>query len=286
MAVYERTYKRYAGPLTAERWRFLTLPRYALREVFQSKLFLAFFVLACLPFVVEAIIIYMHHNLPALLAIKVPLDQLIPIDATFFNKVVEIQGLFAFFLALAVGPGLVSTDLRNNALPLYFSRPFTRVEYVLGKLSVLLILMSVVTWIPALLLFLFQASLAGLTWTGDNLWLGWAALVVSWEWMLVLSLVTLALSAWVKWKPVARIALLAAFFVLRGWGLAINATLNTRWGGLVSMMELNDTVRLGLFRQPIEGGLTVAAAWIGLAVLCLLSLWLLNRRVRAYEVIR
>ena len=286
MAVYERTYKRYSGPLTAERWRFLTLPRYSLREIFQSKLFIAFFVLACLPFLVEAILIYLHHNLSALLAIKVPLDQLIPIDATFFNNVVKIQGAFAFFLALVVGPGLVSADLRNNALPLYFSRPFTRPEYVLGKLSVLLLLMSAVTWVPALLLFLFQGSLAGLSWMGDNLWLGWASVVASWEWMLVLSLVTLALSAWVKWKPVARIALLAAFFVLRGWGLAINASLGTRWGGLVSMMELNDTVRQGLFHQPPEGGLTVVSAWIGLAVLCLLSLWLLNRRVRAYEVVR
>src|SRR5258707_13066390 len=54
------------------------------------------------------------------------------------------------------GPPLVSRDLRNNALPLYLCRPFTRTEDVLGKMSVLLILLSAITWIPQLLLFLFH----------------------------------------------------------------------------------------------------------------------------------
>ena len=51
----------------------------------------------------------------------------------------------------------MSPDLRNNGLPLYLSRPFSRTEYVLGKMSVLLILLSAITWVPGLLLFLFQA---------------------------------------------------------------------------------------------------------------------------------
>lgn len=287
MAVYERTYRRYTGPLTPERTRFLTLPRYAYQEVFRSKLFVAFFVLACLPVLVDAVIIYLHHNLSALKMIELPLDKLIPIDAAFFrNFVVTIQSGFAFFLALAVGPGLVSADVRNNALPLYFSRPFTRAEYVLGKLAVLLVLMSAITWIPGLLLFLLQGYLEGSGWMGENLWIAGAILASSWAWILVLSLLTLAISAWVKWKPVARIALLAIFFVLRGWGLAINATLGTRWGGLVSLMELNDTVRSALFGDVPAGGLPAWSAWLALAAVCGLSLWLLSRRVRAYEVVR
>ena len=43
MAVYERTYKPYTGPLTPEWSRFLVVPNYAFREVFQKKLLLAFF---------------------------------------------------------------------------------------------------------------------------------------------------------------------------------------------------------------------------------------------------
>jgi hypothetical protein len=35
-----------------------------------------------------------------------------------------------------------------------------------------------------------------------------------------------------------------------------------------------------------SGELPVAAAWIALTAVCLLCLWLLNRRVRAKEVVR
>jgi hypothetical protein len=45
--------------------------------------------------------------------------------------------MMALFLAAFVGPGQVSPDLANNALSLYLARPFSRVEYVLGKMSVL-----------------------------------------------------------------------------------------------------------------------------------------------------
>ena len=46
MAVYEQTYKRYAGPLTPEWSRFLIIARHAYRSVFSSKLFTAFFVIS------------------------------------------------------------------------------------------------------------------------------------------------------------------------------------------------------------------------------------------------
>ena len=47
MAVYERSYHSYAGRLTPERSRFLVLPRYAIEEVFRSRLFVAFLIAAC-----------------------------------------------------------------------------------------------------------------------------------------------------------------------------------------------------------------------------------------------
>ena len=57
MAVYEHTYKRYAGPLTPEWSRFLIIPRHAYRDVFKSKLFTAFFSLCFIPLLIEAILV-------------------------------------------------------------------------------------------------------------------------------------------------------------------------------------------------------------------------------------
>src|SRR6476659_9861686 len=177
MAVYEQTYKRYAGALTPEWSRFLIIPRHAYRAVFGSKLFTAFFVICFLPLLVEAILIYLHHNVSALAILKVNVRELIPIDASFFQFWVNFQAWPAYLVMLLVGPPLVSRDLRNNALPLYLCRPFTRTEYVLGKMSVILILLSAMTWVPQLLLFLFQSYLEGFAWFRANLWMASAIVI-------------------------------------------------------------------------------------------------------------
>ncbi len=91
MAVLERSYKRFQGPLSPEWSRFLIIPRHAYRHVFRSKLFTAFFVVCFLPLLVEAILIYLHHNTEALGILKVQLRNLLPIDAAFFEAFVDIH---------------------------------------------------------------------------------------------------------------------------------------------------------------------------------------------------
>src|SRR5687767_2040761 len=195
MAVYEHTYKQYLGKLTPEWSRFLVIPRHALRDVFKSKLFTAFFVICFVPLLVEAILIYLHHNVNALSILQVNVRELIPIDASFFRTFVGIQASMAFIVTLLVGPPLVARDLRNNALPLYLCRPFTRTEYVAGKMSVLLILLSLITWVPQLLLFLFQSYLEGFTWFRTNAWIASSIVIASLFWILMLALLTQTISA-------------------------------------------------------------------------------------------
>ena len=45
------------------------------------------------------------------------------------------QAVFSVLLAALSGPGLIAPDLANNALPLYFSRPLTRVDYVAARMA-------------------------------------------------------------------------------------------------------------------------------------------------------
>src|SRR5690349_9099364 len=247
MAVYEQTYKRYAGPLTPEWNRFLIIPRHAYRAVFGSKLFTAFFVLCFVPLLVEAILIYLHHNINAIAVMRINVKEIVPIDAFFFQTFVNIQGGFAFFVALLVGPPLVSRDLRNNALPLYLCRPFSRTEYVLGKMSVVLILLSAMTWLPQLLLFLFQSYLEGFTWFRANLSLASAIVIGGIVWALLLALLTQTISALVKWRVVASGALLGIFFIPSVFGEFINVVFLTHWGHIVSLPALLRNVTAGLF---------------------------------------
>ena len=68
MAVYKRSYRRYEGEITVERWRFLVLTRYALAGLFDSRPFTAFFTLSFVLFVAAFALIYMSHS-PSVLAL-------------------------------------------------------------------------------------------------------------------------------------------------------------------------------------------------------------------------
>ncbi len=289
MAVYEQTYRSYTGPLTAAWSRFLIIPRYAYEVVFKSKLFVGFFALCfAVPFV-GLVLIYLKHNVSALQIFGTSAQAIadaLPINNQFFYMGLWYQGALAFLLVLFVGPALVAPDLRNNGLALYLSRPFNRTEYMLGKMSVLLILLSAITWVPGLVLFTFQASLEK-GWLVKNLSIAGAILLGSWVWIIFLSLFALAVSAWVKWKPVARITLMGLFFVLMGFGGAIYEALDLRWGMLLSVWHVIGSIWYSLFSMGVTDDLPPAGgAWIALIVGSLLCLFLLYRRIRAYEVVR
>jgi ABC-type transport system involved in multi-copper enzyme maturation permease subunit len=136
MAVYEHLYGAYEGESHSASSRFLVIPRYALREVFKSKLFTTIFILCFIYPLIATILVYLHHNVNALALLQINVRELLPIDASFFQTLLEVQGGFAFILTVLVAPPLISRDLSNNALPLYLSRPLSRSEYVLGKMAV------------------------------------------------------------------------------------------------------------------------------------------------------
>ncbi|MEM8998416.1 MAG: ABC transporter permease subunit, partial [Acidobacteriota bacterium] len=210
MAVYERNYKRYDGATTPTSTRFLVLPRYIFKDVFQSRWLLIFYVLCFVFPLICAVFIYLTHNAEFLKAIpNFQMPDFLQIDNGFFKRFLSIQGTLVFALTVFIGPGLVSRDLANNGLSLYLSRPFSRVEYVLGKLSVLAILLSALTWVAGLLLMLLHANFVGLSWFGDNFGLAVGFFVGSWLWILALGFLALAASAWVKWRAVAGFAMLA-----------------------------------------------------------------------------
>jgi ABC-2 type transport system permease protein len=300
MAVYKKTYRPYDGELTPGWSRFLVIPRYAFEEL-HGKRFLSIFFLASFIYpLICALIIYVQHNASALSLLGVQGARgLISINVTFFMSLLGWQSMMALFLASFIGPGLVSPDLANNALSLYLARPFSRVEYVLGKMSVLVVLMSLMTWVPGLLCFGLQGYLEGWHWMSDNARLASGIFFGAWVWILLLALLALALSAWVKWKPAAGGLMFGVFFVAAAFGAVINGVQRTRWGHIFNISHLIGVVWVQLFegankttngavffRVPEGEALPLWACWTSLAVLSLICLYMLARKIRGAEVVR
>ncbi|MGD0223550.1 MAG: hypothetical protein ABSF71_14540 [Terriglobia bacterium] len=284
MAVHKRSYRGYSGQLTPLWTRFLIVTRYGFENVFRSKLLTALFVCCCFfPFGC-AVAIYLNQNVQVLALLNI--HTMFDVDGRFFFHFLNGQLGMAFVLTALAGPGLVSSDLANNALPLYLCRPFSRVDYVVGKMTILVALLSLITWAPGLILFLIQASLAGASWTIANLWMAGSIFVASGIDILVLGLLSLALSAWIKRRLAAGAALLGVFFFGAGFGQAINAVLSTHIGSLLNVGELMGSVHVALFRVSSRPPIPADLAWLSLLAICVFCVMLLERKVRAYEVVK
>ena len=293
MAVYKRTYKVYDGPLTPTGSRFLVLSRYSAAEFFESRWFTVFSFLCLVPVFIGAFMIYLVHNASVQLLLGMSLKAKDLIGNVWFWGFLQSQAWLAFFMALWAVPGMMSRDFSNHALQLYLSRPLSRIEYLLGKVSAVVIALSCITWVPGLLLFGLQAQLEGNGWGRQNLWLMAAIFIGCVLWIAVVALLSMALSVWVKWRIAASGLMLAVFFVLPGFGEAASAILGTQWGKLLNVPYMMTLIWTRLFRLPEHfrhgwryDDMPLWSAWASVLGVCLISLLLLNRRLRAREVER
>jgi ABC-2 type transport system permease protein len=286
MAVHDHGFRVYTGERTPGWRRPLVIARDALASALGVRKTLVLLVAAGLSALVFAVLIYLHHNIEALLLFRIPMEELLPIDRGFFLAFLRLHGIFAALLVLVAGPNLIAADLRDNALPLYLGRPLSRLEYVLGKLSVLAILGSAVTWVPGLALVGLQAALAGPSWLWQNLPIAAGIFFGSWLIILVLALVCLALSALLRAKVAIEIAFLAFFLMLSMLGAMLQALLRASWVAYLDVPGLVGTVTRAILGHPIDGPLAPVPAAIALALLLLACVAVLARRVRAYEVVR
>jgi len=156
-----------------------------------------------------------------------------------------------------------------------------------------------VTWVPVLLVLGLQSSLAGGVWIADHRGLFGAVFLGAWVWILVLTLLALALSAWIRWRIVASAALFGCFFVGMAFGEMWREVLENPWGRVTNLLYLVGLVWRELFGLPPTRSLARMMledrqnpdlpTWVAvlvLSALCVLCLHLLHRRIRAHEVVR
>lgn len=292
MAVYQHTYHQYSGATTPLWSRFLIIPRYAYQSVFQSRLFTGLFAVCFAPVLLMLILIYLKHNVSVLAAFNVNLSDVgYSVNSYFFRIFTIIQTSLGFILTVIIGPSLISRDLSNNALPLYLCRPLTRFDYVTGKMSVIAIMLSSITWVPLLLMFFFDAYLEGGAWLWNNFYIAGAIFVISWAWIILLSLLAIALSAWVKWRLAASGLLFAVFIAPTPLTIIINEELHSKMGTLIHPSMIMNMLTDNLFRleNQISPEWMVPPTWSlwgALIVIALVCIGLLSLKVRAYEVIK
>jgi len=287
MAVYRRGYQRYTEGLTSHAARMMVIPRFSWERMLEQKFVLILIVIAMFWPLLCAGFIYLANHSELWQGFGGGFKKFLTIDGNFFAIFMNAQSVYALILASVAGPGLIAPDLSNNALPLYFSRPLTRGDYIWSRMIVLLGLLSIVSIVPGLLLFGMQVGMAGGDWFWKNWNLGVAILIGFGMYISVVSLVALTSSAYVKWRVVAGALVLAFFFLLTGAAEMVNEVFRVGWGSTFNPAYAMNMVWFWLLDldtpdnkpQPLECAIFLIALTAGM-------LALLARKLRAVEVVK
>ena len=278
MPIHDQGYRRYRGRREAHGRRWWVITRAAIMERLRERRFLALLVFAWAPFVVRAVQLYIASSF-AQASFLAP-------TADTFREFLDQQSAFIFFVTIYAGAGLIASDRRVNALQIYLSKPLTRVEYITGKLVTLLIFLTGVTWAPGIALLLLQATFAGnTTFIRENLFLFPAITLFSAIQVFVSAFTMLALSSLSKSRRFVSIMYAGIVFFTAAMYQALRAITGSRLWAAISPEDTLDVIADALFRSAGNRAMPAPMAFGVMLALIGVSIWILERRVRAVEVV-
>lgn len=277
MPIHDQGYRRYGG--TRARGRaWLVMLRNGVVGMMGNRRWIVLMIASWIQFVVRAIQFYIAANF-AQAAIVAP-------SASTFRDFFDRQDLFVFLVTITLGAAAIAEDRRTNALQIYLSKPLTRLEYIIGKLSVLAVFLLFITWVPAILLLIVQVLFAGnFTFLRANAYLFPAITLYSIIEVVMVSMCMLALSSLSTSGRFAGILYTALIFfsdALYGVLRAVTGSTSVSW-----IAFGNNLAQVGdfIFRVPLRYetpwilSLAIVFGLIGIAAL------ILERRVRAVEIV-
>lgn len=166
MPIFDQGYQHWKGQRSGHAWRWWTITRHGVRALSRSWWTRIAVLAAWLPAMalVGTLIVWgLFEQKSSLITPFLALLRQFPPEiqggprnfrvsvwTMAFDLFFSVEMTLWMILVLIVGPGLVSRDLRFNALPLYLSRPLRRIDYFLGKLGVIAFYLALVTTGPAL----------------------------------------------------------------------------------------------------------------------------------------
>jgi hypothetical protein len=168
MPIFDQGYQHWTGPLSGHAWRWLAVARHGVRATLKGRAVRLMLLVAWLPAIAlvtvlavwglleqqaESVLSFLGRVLPREVVAQ-PREYRSAVWTVAYSFFFKAELACSLFLVLAVGPNLISRDLRFNAFPLYFSRPVRRIDYFLGKLGVIAFFLAAIAIVPATVAYL------------------------------------------------------------------------------------------------------------------------------------
>ena len=278
MPIHDQSYRHYGGGKAVPGRSWMVIAWAGIRTMIRKRAFLGLLIFALAPFLVRAVQMWISANYPQA-AILNP-------TAETFRQFLEQQDFFVFIITVYVGAGLIANDRRANALQIYLSKPLMRSEYIVGKLAIQFAFLTLVTFVPAMLLLFLKVAFDGnFTFLKNNLFLVPAITVGSLLQVSLASFTMLALSSLSKSARYVGILYVGiTFFTAAIYGAlyAITGSSRVSWISIgANVSQVVDVV----FRLKPRYGTPWEVSLIVIIALMVISVSILERRVRGVEVV-
>jgi ABC-type transport system involved in multi-copper enzyme maturation permease subunit len=287
--IREKGYTHWDGELVRRRFPWWPITRTGIQLAFKKKAFRFFFAGGFLPAFFALGGLYVSERLEDFQALVKSNQNLIRIDPGYFKSFLVNPGfLFLIIIVLVfAAAGLVADDLKHSSLQLYFSRPLTKKDYLLGKLSVIAFFVLALAAVPWLVLIIFKIIFAGnLKFLAAYPWLplsilGYAALLAVFFGFYFLLLSASSRNA----RYVAILVFTTYLFsdVLSG---ILTGIFRTPYLALFSLRANLMQAGAFLFGRKPPAAIPVFWSFAVLAAIAVLALVVLDRKIRGVEVIK
>lgn len=279
MPIHDQSYRHYTGERRPVRSAWLVIARAGLVAFLRRRAFLVLLIVAWVPFIVRASQLFVATNFSQAATFLAATPQT-------FRDFLSQQSIFVFLITVYVGSGLIANDRRANALQLYLSKPVTRAEYILGKMSILATFLLGITWLPAILLLLLQIAFSGsFTFIKANSSLIASVTLYCVLMVLVITFGMTALSSLSRSSRFVGILFAGLLIFSDAMFNALRFITGSTAISWVSIQASLDQVGDLIFRQAPRHQTPVAVSLLVLLAVIVISASVLERRVRGVEVV-
>ena len=288
MPIHTQDYRHWEGTLNSRPYtRWWVITKAELKLLAQRKIVrLIVAIPPAIYILVHATLIYILNQVPG---VEFPFD----VDNEFFQQFLfrnpgagPPSSFLIALIAIFGGSGLIATDLKNNALTLYLSKPISWIDYLIGKCAVIGILIGCLTLVPGLLLFLEHVLLTDTSFLKENYWIPLSIIAYSVIIMLSSSLLMLLFSSLTSNPRYAIIGFCAVWFGSPIIYEILTEITRTSKIALVSIWAHYDILGTVLF----AGSYNYAVHWVWALLiqiaLIAICLFVLHRRIRAVEIVK
>ena len=289
MTIKEKGYTHWDGEFKKGGLSWLPITSWGIRLTFKKKFFKLLFFISLIPAIVFLAGIYISERLEDFRFMIRESADFVQINPAYFKSYFTNDFLLFMIVMILVfcGAGLISDDLKHNALQLYFSRPLKKKDYFWGKVSVITFFLFLITLVPGIILFLMKLVFSGsFRFFASYPWLPLSIVIYSLFVTAFYAFYTLFLSSISKNRRYVAIFIFGLYIfsdILFGIFYGI---FRSQYFSLLSIKSNIQQVGAFIFNQRTPFNIPWALSLAVLFFFCLIAAVVLNKRVRGVEIIK